>query len=104
MILDQPGINVNLPDADGNTPLHLASFFNEYEIALMLCTKGADITIRNNLDQRPIILSEDDTMIKLLSLMDKKMTVESIENKSRTASLHRLPKNQRHARWVRVCV
>lgn len=32
LLLEQPGINLELTDSEGNTPLHLAAFFNEYEV------------------------------------------------------------------------
>eukprot|EP00048_Salpingoeca_helianthica_P006060 m.94543 g.94543 ORF g.94543 m.94543 type:complete len:375 (-) comp13862_c1_seq3:1657-2781(-) len=76
VLLAASNIKVDVPDAQGNTPLHLASFFNEWEIALMLCNKGANLYARNSLNQKPIVMTEDETMIRLLSVLDKRNTVQ----------------------------
>ncbi len=99
LILAQPGIAVNAADHEGNTPLHLASFYNEYEIAMLLCTHGANVHARNALAQRPIIMSEDETMLRLLSMLDKRQGTLGPGDKTRpTSSGHRLTRDQQHAR------
>ena len=79
LLLAQPAIRVDARDIDGNTPLHLASFFSEWEAALMLCNRGADIYARNSLNQKPIVMTEDETMIRVLSVVDKRNTVRPPE-------------------------
>eukprot|EP00039_Didymoeca_costata_P018659 m.334435 g.334435 ORF g.334435 m.334435 type:complete len:366 (+) comp17354_c0_seq1:197-1294(+) len=71
-LLEQPSINPNIGDDEGNTPLHLAVFFQQYECVMYLVAKGADLKTRNHLDQKPIILAEDQTMIRLLTALEKK--------------------------------
>lgn len=72
-LMDQPSINSNIGDEDGNTPLHLAVQFQQYECVMYLVAKGADLRARNNLRQKPIILAEDQTMIRLLTALEKKV-------------------------------
>lgn len=72
LLLEQPGTNPNLQDIDGNSPLHLAVFFQQYECVMYLVAKGADLKLRNKLNQKPIVLSEDQTMIRLLTALEKK--------------------------------
>jgi len=71
-ILDKPGVNPNVADAEGNTPMHLASFFSQYEAVMHLAAKGASFDALNHLKQKPIILSEDETMIRLITALEKK--------------------------------
>eukprot|EP00036_Acanthoecidae_sp_10tr_P008829 CAMPEP_0182915798 /NCGR_PEP_ID=MMETSP0105_2-20130417/546_1 /TAXON_ID=81532 ORGANISM="Acanthoeca-like sp., Strain 10tr" /NCGR_SAMPLE_ID=MMETSP0105_2 /ASSEMBLY_ACC=CAM_ASM_000205 /LENGTH=375 /DNA_ID=CAMNT_0025052689 /DNA_START=278 /DNA_END=1405 /DNA_ORIENTATION=+ len=71
-LLEQPKVNPNIRDVDGNSPLHLAVFFQQYECVMYLVAKGADLKLRNKLRQKPIVLSEDQTMIRLLTALEKK--------------------------------
>ena len=71
-LLQQPGINANAADEDGNTPLHLAAFFQHYEVVMHLVTHGASCLARNRLGEKPIVVTEDETMIHLLSSLEKK--------------------------------
>lgn len=71
-LLEQPTINPNVRDDDGNTPLHHAVFFCQYECVMYLVAKGADLSIRNNANQKPIVMSEDQTMIRLITALEKK--------------------------------
>lgn len=71
-LLEQPGINPNVADNDGNTPLHLAVFFCQYESVMYLVAKGADLQAKNSGRLKPIIMSEDQTMIRLITALEKK--------------------------------
>jgi ankyrin repeat protein len=44
LLLDFVGINVELKDCSGRTPLHLAVLHEHLDIAQMLLEKGADLT------------------------------------------------------------
>lgn len=58
---------INIKDRDGDTPLHKAVSIESYEKVKLLLDHGADPTIRNNKNLRPIDLIDDkDTMIKEL--------------------------------------
>lgn len=81
-ILEQKGVNPNVGDDEGNTPLHLAVFFMQYETVMFLVAKGADLRARNNLKQKPIILAEDQTMIRLLTALEKKLDASKELGKS----------------------
>lgn len=90
-LLEQPKINPNVPDDEGNTPLHLAVFFQQYECVMYLVAKGADLKARNKLLQKPIILAEDQTMIRLLTALEKKTEAGKIDKtkKKYTGSISR---------------
>ena len=85
-LLQQPKIDIDARDPEGNTPLHLAAFFLQYETVMHLATHGADVTgvrtcpsfdvthvcaARNRFREKPIIVTEDTTMIRLLSSLEK---------------------------------
>jgi len=92
-LMDQQSINPNIGDEDGNTPLHLAVQFQQYESVMYLVAKGADMRARNNLNQKPIILAEDQTMIRLLTALEKKVdasaAVQGGAKKKYTGSISR---------------
>lgn len=104
-----PGINVDVADAQGNTPLHLAAFFTEWEIALLLCNKGANIYARNALNQKPIVMSEDETMIRLLAVFDKRNAInpppaQAAEPSGKFTKLQHASHNQQSASLRRTRV
>lgn len=72
-LLAQPSTDPNVADEEGNTPLHLAAFFQHYEVVMHLASGGADLSVRNRLQEKPIVITEDETMIRLLSALDKKI-------------------------------
>ncbi|MBS0236277.1 MAG: ankyrin repeat domain-containing protein [Proteobacteria bacterium] len=48
------GADINIADANGNTPLHLAAFWGCPAVVEMLVVKGADLTLRNKAGQTPL--------------------------------------------------
>lgn len=46
-----------LADRDGNTPLHLACHFGQWDAALLLCSRGAAPGARNNINATPLLLA-----------------------------------------------
>lgn len=76
LLLEQPSINPNIQDKDGNTPLHLAVAHNQYDCVLSLWAQGSDPSATNNLKQTPIIVSEDETMIRLITALEKRAESE----------------------------
>lgn len=70
-LVNQGKVDLNIKDNEGNTPLHLAVYFNEYEPALQLMLAGADTATLNNFGQTAIVLTEDATMLRLLSAVGK---------------------------------
>ncbi|EGD75585.1 hypothetical protein PTSG_06654 [Salpingoeca rosetta] len=71
LLVDAPGIDLNAQDADGNTPLHLAVYFRQYESVMILALRGADTHVVNKQNQKPIVMTEDEVMIKTLVAVDK---------------------------------
>jgi len=84
-LLDQPSINPNVKDVHGNTALHTSVFFCHYECTMYLVAKGADMKATNGLRQKPIVMSEDATMIRLLTALEKKtdQVKQKLTNKPR---------------------
>jgi|GEM_PF-2131158 len=48
------GVNVNLPNKQGNTPLHLAYVRRDFAMVKLLIDKGADENYRNRAGKKPI--------------------------------------------------
>jgi ankyrin repeat protein len=55
ILLDIPGIDVDLQDNDGNTPLRLATVNNQTESVKLLLEKSANPNIQNNDGNTPLI-------------------------------------------------
>ncbi|MBA8667897.1 ankyrin repeat domain-containing protein [Holosporaceae bacterium 'Namur'] len=53
-LLSQPGINVNIRDYHGNTPLHTAADSGYTEIVKLLLAKGADVNLTNREGKTPL--------------------------------------------------
>ena len=47
------GVDVNLPDSEGNTPLHRAFRYERFDIADFLLSKGAKTNLKNNKNEFP---------------------------------------------------
>ena len=63
MLIEQ-AVDVASQDRDGNTPLHLASFYGQVEVACMLIEYGADVAARNKDGQTPLHLATPTYWIK----------------------------------------
>ena len=103
----QDGIRMNPKDKEGNTPLHLAVYFSHYDAVLALLSHGADVSARNNLNQKPIVLSEDETMIKLLAALDTKKSDDDVNGISKNAhigTISRSTRAKKRERFVKLCV
>ena len=51
------GINPNIRDEEGQTPLMIASHRNQIDIARMLIEKGADVNVQNKSDHTPLMFA-----------------------------------------------
>ncbi|WGJ62752.1 ankyrin repeat domain-containing protein [Wolbachia endosymbiont of Frankliniella intonsa] len=58
LLLSIEGINVNIGDKIGNTPLHIAAITGRKEIARLLLAKGADANIKNLSGDTPLQIAE----------------------------------------------
>eukprot|EP00052_Salpingoeca_macrocollata_P028022 m.268707 g.268707 ORF g.268707 m.268707 type:complete len:1014 (-) comp22814_c0_seq2:1348-4389(-) len=73
-------------DNDGNTPLHLAAFFQSYKIIELLDKRGANVNIVNRCKQPPTVVSEDVIVIRMLCNMKKKQGESSVQSPESTAA------------------
>ncbi|KAL5257014.1 hypothetical protein ACHWQZ_G012067 [Mnemiopsis leidyi] len=63
---------VDIQDIDGWTPLHAAAFWGEVDIIELLGAHGADFKIRTFSGERPVDLTEDDDIKKLLQRLSER--------------------------------
>jgi hypothetical protein len=98
-LAQQSGIDLNAQDSAGNTPLHLASFFLQYETAMALLQAGARIDVRNKCAQKPIVITEDTTMIRLLEVFQKHLDLNPLNPAPRphTGTIGRSSRDKSHA-------
>lgn len=66
------GAIVDAKGNDGNTPLHIAAFVNDADCVKVLLSKGADKNARNKKGEVPSQLANDEEIIKILKVDDKK--------------------------------
>ncbi len=93
LILQKGGVNVNLRDNQGNTPLHLAAGApsNSGALVELLLASGADPSIRNATDQIALDLARDPVAAN--ALLDR-AAVESSSlhpNNSMSSATHTAP-------------
>lgn len=79
------GVDVNIKDKYGNTPLHFALEYGTYDSVLFLLENGADIEAKNNRGVTPIHLSKD---IKTTNLLVKKGADIYVMDKDGNTPLH----------------
>eukprot|EP00055_Hartaetosiga_balthica_P002327 m.3588 g.3588 ORF g.3588 m.3588 type:complete len:359 (+) comp2093_c0_seq1:106-1182(+) len=91
---------IDLKDNEGNSPLHLAAFFNEYNCVMMLCLVGANTNACNMYYQKPIVMTEDPLMIKLLRSFDKQIP-EFLPDDPTEGHIFSVGKSQTHFGSVR---
>jgi ankyrin repeat protein len=68
-ILLQYGVDPNIPDNMGETPLHVAVRNNYYEIAELLLKYNADIHKKNRYGESPLDIAEDQNNQRLVGLL-----------------------------------
>ncbi|KAI6223001.1 Ankyrin [Aphelenchoides fujianensis] len=66
LLCAQPGIRVDLPDREGNTPLHLAVEDLHESAAIFLARHGADVNRQNKAEKSPLDLVQNATLLKKL--------------------------------------
>lgn len=62
----QKGIDVNVTDHYGNTPLHLCEELNNVEVAERLLENGADINAMNNYNKKPGYIQDYTSVFRLM--------------------------------------
>jgi hypothetical protein len=56
------GIDINVPDSIGNTPLHYAARAGQQRMVSLLISRGAEITLKNRALQTPLMLAETEAV------------------------------------------
>ncbi len=68
MIL-KDGVEINVRDSEGNSPLILAAFAGRDEVATYLVEKGADIEARNNLGMTALMAASSKGQLKVVKVL-----------------------------------
>ena len=91
LLLLKLGVEVNKPDEDNETPLHLATRWNQSKLAELLLEHGADASVENNRGETPLhILSkrwmydEDDVVNHARLLLDRGAEVNRRDKDNKT--------------------
>eukprot|EP00040_Diaphanoeca_grandis_P033774 m.207497 g.207497 ORF g.207497 m.207497 type:complete len:458 (+) comp32989_c2_seq4:483-1856(+) len=74
-LLIDAGVVVSAIDHEQDTPLHLAAFFGHYEIVEMLGEAGAKVSSLNRYRDNVLMMSEDQTMTRLLKAIQNNQKV-----------------------------
>jgi len=70
MLLEVPGININLQNRQWNTALHLAASRDDESSVKLLIEKGAKFTLKNKQKQLPINVTSSAEVKKLLQMAE----------------------------------
>lgn len=70
-LLDE-GVDINQPDVNGRTALHMAMDWNRPHMAMILLERGADVSVRNNMNQTPLHLASARGMIHIIKMLMQK--------------------------------
>lgn len=73
--MDAVGCDVNAQDEDGDTPLHLAAFFEQYKMVELLGEAGANVDAKNRFLDTPLLMTEDATMVRLLKAIQNNQKI-----------------------------
>ena len=68
-VLIEQGINVNIPDDDGETPLHKACSFNNVESIKLLLLNGANVNIPDNYGSAPLHFACENNIVEVVKLL-----------------------------------
>ncbi len=67
-ILTQNSAQLDQEDDNGNTLLHVASYYGRVEIALFLCEQGANVMIRDNRGRTALHFARTKEVVECLLL------------------------------------
>jgi 3-keto-disaccharide hydrolase/Ankyrin repeats (3 copies) len=71
-LLLSKGADINVTNADSNTPLHRAAYYNKKDIVALLIKNGADRTIKNKNGKTPLRIATDQGYDEVRNLLDVK--------------------------------
>jgi len=63
--------DINIKNADGDTPLHLAVLYKNFEMAYLLNKLGADVNIKNNKLETPVFLAVKHGDLNMLTFLNR---------------------------------
>jgi len=66
LLLNYKGVNVNIQDRFGNTPLYYAVYFSAQDLISLLLKHGANPLIKNNEDVTPLDIAENPNIRHML--------------------------------------
>lgn len=94
ILSNDPKININIQDGDGDTPLHIAIFLSNYEACKILINNGANMLIKDKWGQIPIhrlcFTLKNENCLKIINLILKYSNENILNNidKYNNTSLH----------------
>lgn len=79
-------LNVNMPDAEGDTPLHYALGVGRADVVALLLEKGAQVNMPNQEGTTPLMLAAGDNhSVNTRAFLDRDAEVNAQNNKGETA-------------------
>jgi len=82
------GVDPNVKDEDGNTPLHLAIMSDHLQIAKLLIEKGADVNAKNKREKTPLHIAVERSNEKAAVLLIEKGADVNAGDSVKSTSLH----------------
>ena len=82
------GLNPNIKYKDGNTPLHVSTYGNNFELTKLLIAEGLDVNEKNKTGITPLhhaVLSNSSKLVNLLINLGANV---NIENEDKITPLH----------------
>ncbi|XP_048239895.1 uncharacterized protein LOC124112131 isoform X2 [Haliotis rufescens] len=98
-----PVFDVNAKDSDGNTALHcslLSDKPHSHEIVQALVEKGADVTLRNKMDQKPLYGAARQQCLECVERFLPVFDVKAQDSEDNTALLYCLFSDEDHCHGV----
>ena len=93
----EAGIDINVQDEHGNSPIHSAASYSQLELLEFLIQQGADVNLKDSDNETPIMLTEDQKTFELLErhganprdmTNDKAMELASDDNEDMVSYLY----------------
>eukprot|EP01103_Thecamoeba_quadrilineata_P013769 TRINITY_DN3919_c0_g1_i2.p1 TRINITY_DN3919_c0_g1~~TRINITY_DN3919_c0_g1_i2.p1 ORF type:complete len:433 (-),score=103.34 TRINITY_DN3919_c0_g1_i2:208-1506(-) len=89
-ILEKTNVNIDEPDADGYTPLHLAARSGHKECVILLIKRGAKLTQKTHAGHTPLDISKSYEIMEILSDFDNYVAKTEEKEKSRVQQVQQV--------------